>query len=130
MVKQERESPPATTSIVAATVDPDKQEARSRQLGPPIDIVYQLKLTWPAKYEARIPVALKVSRDYAEYSSSYKLEGNTLSAERKFHLNRHELPPDRTQDYIAFAASHTPMADKHSLETELLVVRRFHQQQS
>src|SRR6185503_5210858 len=73
--------------------------------GPPLDLVYQLKLTLPAKYQARAPIPLKVTRDYAEYSSSYKLEANILTAERKYRLNRHELPSDRTQDYIAFAAA-------------------------
>jgi tetratricopeptide (TPR) repeat protein len=99
----------------------DRQESsRPIELGAPLDIVYRLKLTLPAKYKARAPLPLKVSRDYAEYSSNYKLEGNTITAERKYRLNRHELPSDRTQDYIAFAAA--ARADESqtlALETEI-----------
>ena len=102
-------------------VNPDKQEgSKPIQLGPPIDVTYRLKLTFPAKYQTRIPLPLKVTRDYGEYSSSYKLEGQTLIAERKLHLGRHELPADRTQDYIAFmAAARADEAQTISLETEV-----------
>jgi tetratricopeptide (TPR) repeat protein len=93
-------------SFNIASVDSDSQEgSKPIQLGPPIDITYRLKLTIPAKYQTRIPLPLKVSRDYAEYTSSYKLEGNILTVERKYRLNRRELPPERTQDFIAFAAA-------------------------
>jgi tetratricopeptide (TPR) repeat protein len=102
--KEKIKLPLPTVNI--ASVDPDRQESsKPIQLGPPLDLVYQLKLTLPAKYQARAPIPLKVARDYAEYSSSYRLDGNTLTAERKYHLNRHELPAERTQDYIAFAAA-------------------------
>jgi tetratricopeptide (TPR) repeat protein len=102
-------------------VDPAKQEgSKPIELGPQIDIVYRLKLTLPAKYQTRAPLPLKVTRDYGEYSSTYKLEGNTLTAERKFRLNRHELPADRTQDYIAFvAAANSDGAQQLSVETEI-----------
>ena len=47
-----------TVSIV--TVDPDKQEgSKPIQLGPPLDLVYQLKLTLPAKYQTRVPIPSK-----------------------------------------------------------------------
>jgi tetratricopeptide (TPR) repeat protein len=102
--KEKIHLPLPTVSIVS--IDPDRQESsKPIQLGPPLDLVYQLKLTLPAKYQARAPIPLKVTRDYAEYSSSYNLEGNTLTAERKYRLNRHELPAERTQDYVAFAAA-------------------------
>lgn len=108
-------------SVNMANIDSDRQEnVKPIQLGPPIDITYRLKLTIPAKYRARIPLPLKVSRDYAEYSSTYKLEGNVLTVERKYHLNRHEIPSERTQDFIAFAAA--TRADEGqvlSLETDV-----------
>jgi tetratricopeptide (TPR) repeat protein len=101
--------------------DSDKQEgSKPIQLGPPIDISYRLKLALPAKYQVRVPLPLKVSRDYAEYSSTYKLEGNTLIAERTLHLRQHELPAERTQDYLAFvAATRADEAQILALETTL-----------
>jgi tetratricopeptide (TPR) repeat protein len=108
-------------SVNLASIDSDSQDGtKPLQLGPPISITYRLKLTLPAKYQKRIPLPLKVSRDYAEYSSSYKLEGNVLVVERKFHLNRRELPPERAQDFIAFAAAaRADEAQVISLETDV-----------
>ena len=104
-----------------AVVEPDKQESsKPIQLGPPIDVAYRLKLSLPAKYESRAPVPLKVSRDYADYGSTYRLEGNTLIAERTYHLRQRELTSARTQDYIAFvAAARADEAQTLSVETSV-----------
>src|SRR5689334_1750741 len=75
------------------------------ELGPPIDISYSLKLTLPNKYQMRLPLPLKVSRDYAEYAASYKMEGQTMLGQRTLHLRQREIPAERLQDYQAFAAA-------------------------
>ena len=75
------------------------------KLGPPSDITYTLKLTLPRKYQARAPVPLKISRDYAEYVSSYKLEGQTLTGERTLRVRQGELPVERVDDYAAFVTA-------------------------
>jgi tetratricopeptide (TPR) repeat protein len=108
-------------SVHLAYVAGDKAEgSKPIQLGPPIDIVYRLKLTLPAKYQMRMPLPLKVTRDYAEYSSTYTLTGSTLVAERRFHLRQHELPAARSQDYAAFvAAARADEAQTLSLETDV-----------
>jgi tetratricopeptide (TPR) repeat protein len=93
-------------SLHLAGIDPDKQESsKPIQLGPPIDVVYRVKLLLPSQYQTRLPLPLKVTRDYADYSSAYSLEGNILVAERKFHLRQHELPAARVQDFRAFVAA-------------------------
>jgi tetratricopeptide (TPR) repeat protein len=90
------------------------------EIGPPIDVSYSLKLTIPAKYQSRLPLPLKVSRNYAEYAANYKLEGQTLIAERTLHLRQRELPAERLQDYQAFvAAVKSDAAQALSLETEI-----------
>ncbi len=101
--------------------DADKQEStKPIQLGPPIDITYRIKIALPSQYQTRLPLPLKVTRDYAEYSSSYKLEGSTLVAERKFRLRQHELPAARVQDYRAFvAAARADEGQTISLETSV-----------
>ena len=89
-------------------------------IGPPIDISYSLKLTLPAKYQTRLPLPLKVSRDYGEYTANYKLEGQTLIAERKLSVRKGELPAERLQDYQAFvAAVRADATQTLSLETEI-----------
>ena len=90
------------------------------ELGPPIDIAYSLKLTLPAKYQMRLPLPLKVSRDYAEYAASYKLEGQTLLGQRTLRLRQREIPAERLQDYQAFAAAARSDAGQMlQLETEV-----------
>jgi Flp pilus assembly protein TadD len=90
------------------------------EIGPPIDVSYNLKLTLPAKYQTRLPLPLKVSRDYGEYAASYKLEGQTLIAERSLRMQQRELPAERFQDYQAFvAAVKSDSAQTLSLETEI-----------
>ena len=99
------------------------RKATSKQpieLGPPIEISYNLTLTFPSKYQARLPLALKVSRDYGEYAAAYKLQGKTIVGERKFRLRQRELPAERLEDYRAFAAAATSdNAQTLSLETEV-----------
>ena len=90
------------------------------ELGPPIDVSYRLKLTLPSKYEARLPVPLKVTRDYGEYVADYKLEGQTLIGTRSLRLRKRELPAARLQDYRAFAAATRSDGEQTlSLETEV-----------
>lgn len=90
------------------------------KLGSPIDVSYRLKVTLPSKYQTRLPLPLKVTRDYADYSSTYKLDGNTLLVERKFRLRQSELPADRAEDYRAFVASaRADEAQTLSLETDV-----------
>src|SRR6185369_1127560 len=90
------------------------------ELGIPIDISYRLKITLPSKYQARLPVPLKVTRDYGEYVAEYKLDGQTLTGARSLHLRQAELPAERLQDYRAFAAAtKSDAAQTLSLETEV-----------
>jgi tetratricopeptide (TPR) repeat protein len=91
------------------------------ELGPPIEISYTLQLTLPGKYQARLPLPLKVSRDYGEYAANYKLQGPVLVGERKLRLRQREIPAERLQDYQAFAgAVSSDEAQTISLETEIV----------
>ena len=95
-----------------------EEETKPIQIGVPIHINFRLKLSLPAKYQLRLPVPLKVNRDYATYSSVYSLQGNVVHAERTFQSRLHELPPARTPDYRAFvAAAQADSAQTLSLET-------------
>jgi len=106
-------------SLNLQEVAADKQESsKPIPLGAPIEITYRVRLSLPSQYQARLPLPMTIRRDYAEYTSSYKLEGNTVIAERKFKLREHELPAARVQDYRAFvAAARADEAQTLSLET-------------
>ncbi len=75
------------------------------ELGIPIDISYRLKITLPSKYQARLPVPLKVTRDYGEYVAEYKLDGQTLTGARSLRLRQTELPATSVSKDSVCAAS-------------------------
>jgi tetratricopeptide (TPR) repeat protein/transglutaminase-like putative cysteine protease len=72
------------------------------ELGSPLDVTMRLQLTLPAKLATQTPIAMALARDYAEYRSSYKLDGDVISAERTLRFKTRELPASRAGDYVAF----------------------------
>jgi Flp pilus assembly protein TadD len=85
-------------------------------LGSPLDVTMDLKMTLPANFSARAPVAVSVERDYAEFKSSYHFENHVLTAQRSLNFKMRELPTARASDYLAFSRA------VESDETQLLVV--------
>jgi len=73
------------------------------EIGSPLAVDVRLKLTLPANFTGSAPVGIAVARDYADFKSSYSLDGPTLSAERTLNFKMRELPADRTNDYLAFS---------------------------
>ncbi len=85
-------------------------------LGSPLDVSMDLKMTLPANFSARAPVAVSVDRDYAEFKSSYHFQNHILTAQRSLNFKMRELPAARVSDYLAFTRA------VESDETQLLVV--------
>lgn len=83
----------------------NEQSSKPIEFESPGDIFYRLKLPLPAKYQLRLPVPITVIRDYAEYRSTYKLETNTLIAERTLRVRQREISASRLQDYVNFLNS-------------------------
>ena len=83
-----------------AEAEPSKPEPF--KLAPPNDNTYRIKLELASRYTAKAPVAVSVERDYGAYQSSYRVEGNIFTAERKLIMRQGELPTERADDYRAF----------------------------
>jgi tetratricopeptide (TPR) repeat protein len=83
----------------------DEQRSKPIDFESTGDMTFRLKLPLPAKYHLRLPVPITVVRDYAEYRSTYKLEANTLIAERSLRVRQREIPASRLQDYVNFLNS-------------------------
>jgi tetratricopeptide (TPR) repeat protein/transglutaminase-like putative cysteine protease len=83
--------------------DPPQDDTQPIELGSPLNVDVQLKLDLPPAFTAQAPIAVSVSRDYAEFKSSYHFTGHTLAAERSLDFKIRELPADRSSDYAAFA---------------------------
>jgi tetratricopeptide (TPR) repeat protein len=94
---------------VSADVDEESDEEEvdasadeNFKLGPPNEQTYHLKLELTARYTVVTPVPTALDRDYGAYQSTYKLDGNVFTAERKLIIKKGELPPARADDYRAF----------------------------
>jgi tetratricopeptide (TPR) repeat protein/transglutaminase-like putative cysteine protease len=81
------------------------------ELGSPLTVNVHLKLTLPSNFKARAPVGVTVLRDYADFKSTYSLDGQTLTATRTLNFRGRELPAERTSDYLAF--DHAVLSDEN-----------------
>ncbi|HUS18429.1 MAG TPA: DUF3857 and transglutaminase domain-containing protein, partial [Terriglobales bacterium] len=79
-----------------------KAEEKPIELGSPYELRVSLKLQLPATHKSRTPVPLAIRRDYGEYRSSYRVEGQQLTVERVLNMKLRELPATRRSDYQAF----------------------------
>ena len=80
----------------------DDSGAPALQLGTPLDITTRASIVLPAGVTVRAPFPVAVRRDYAEYRSTYRLEGNRIIATRDLRFLMRELPVARFADYSAF----------------------------
>lgn len=89
-----------------ANLDEDPNEERAKPYefpGAPLESHATVKVSLPEGYSYRVPVPIQVKRDYATFSSDYKLDGQTLTADKKLSLNLREIASTRGSDLRAFA---------------------------
>jgi Flp pilus assembly protein TadD/transglutaminase-like putative cysteine protease len=95
-----------------------KEEEKPIELGSPYELRVNLNLQLPATHKSRTPVPLSIRRDYGEYKSSYKVEGQQLTVERVLNMKVRELPAARRSDYQAFTRTvRTDEAQKFYVES-------------
>ena len=94
-----------SADVDAETEDADPASAEPFKIGPANEQSYKLKLELAARYTAHSPVPVSIKRDYGSYQSSYQVEGNVFTAERRLVTSVGELPPARADDYRAFRRS-------------------------
>lgn len=76
-------------------------------IGPAGDMDYKVRLEFPSNYTVHTPLAVKMTRDYGDYSSTYSLSASSskqvvLEGERKLSVKVNELPAARRADYESF----------------------------
>lgn len=76
-------------------------------IGSPLNVNVSLKLALPAVFTAQPPVGTSLTRDYAEYKSSYRFAEHTVTAQRSLDFKMRELPASRADDYAAFTRAVT-----------------------
>jgi hypothetical protein len=96
---------PALLPQLGLPESPDKSAANGSSpidLGTPLDVLTQVTLQLPADTGAEAPSGTSVDRDYATFSSSYNVQGGTVSATRHIHFLLRQIPGLRLADYNAF----------------------------
>ena len=68
----------------------------------PLESHETVKVELPEGYTYRPPVPIQVKRDYASFSSDYKLDGRSLTVSKDLALNMREIGPSRGPDLRAF----------------------------
>ena len=94
--------PFSAMTMVPALEEDESPNPEPIKLGPLVRITSRVKLQLPPKYSGGAPLPVIVKRDYAEYSSSYKLEGGVFTSERNLTVRLSEIPGARLGDYAAF----------------------------
>ncbi len=89
--------------VVIGVPDAPDDNTEPIQIGSPLDVTVNLRLTFPANFTAHAPVGIDVARDYAEYKSTYQSENHTVTVQRVMNFKMRELPASRAGDYLAFA---------------------------
>ena len=71
-------------------------------IGPAGEMDYRVRLQFPSNYTVRTPTAVKMTRDYGDYSSTYSQNKGMLEGERKLNVKVNELAAARRADYESF----------------------------
>ena len=89
---------------IGLPVPPDDESKNPKpvKLGATTEALSDVRIGIPSKYDVHLPIGVDVKRDYAEYHSSYKLDGGEFIASRKLQTLLPEIPYDRREDYAAF----------------------------
>jgi transglutaminase-like putative cysteine protease/tetratricopeptide (TPR) repeat protein len=83
-------------------------------IGPAGESVYRIRLQFPSNYTMHTPTAVKMSRDYGDYSSVYSEDKGVLEGERKLVVKLNQIAAARRADYESFRNA------AHSDEDQLL----------
>ena len=83
-------------------------KASKKHPGEPLDVgpagenTSHVHIEFPANFSIHIPADVSITRDFGEYSTTYKVSKNMLDADRKMVLKVNELPAMRRADYSSF----------------------------
>jgi tetratricopeptide (TPR) repeat protein len=83
-------------------------------IGPAGESDYRIRLQFPSNYTMHTPTAVKMSRDYGDYSSAYSSDKGVLEGERKLVVKLNQIAAARRADYESFRNA------AHSDEDQLL----------
>ncbi len=86
------------------------------ELDSPAEMVYEARVELPADFAPRVPPAIELLKEFAEFRASYRLEGNVLEAERRLEIKQKKVAVARQSDYRPFRKA--ILADADTLISE------------
>ena len=110
---------PPGFGIEVSEIDSDKPE-RPILLGDIGEAVFSSRLELPAGYSIQAPPGLKISEDFADYESTYKLEANVLIGERRLKVKLKEVPVEAWDRFQKFSKQ---LSDEESQWIDLRAAR-------
>src|SRR5262249_54114326 len=84
--------------LIAFRPLPKRKPGQPLYVGPALEMRSKARLEFAANYNLRLPPDVSISRDYGQYSLSYRLANNTLEAERTFSIKVNQVPNSRRTD--------------------------------
>lgn len=81
---------------------PDKGDTDPLTLGSICKIKETWKISLPSQLTPTLPVPVHVTRDYADFQSSYSSASSAVTVEREISLRSSQLSPSRYNDWEAF----------------------------
>jgi tetratricopeptide (TPR) repeat protein/transglutaminase-like putative cysteine protease len=93
-----RPIPPLGVPVIRAS----EKSTEPIDIGPAGEMDYRVRLQFPSNYAVRTPMAVRMTRDYGEYSSTYSQNKGVLEGERKLFLKTSSLAAARRSDYESF----------------------------
>jgi tetratricopeptide (TPR) repeat protein len=87
--------------------NPPQERGRPVEIGSPLTVHVRLQLHLPDHFAAQPPAGTSISRDFADFQSSYRYANQTFTAERSLSFKMRELPALRLSDYMAFTRAVT-----------------------
>lgn len=87
--------------------NPPQERGQPVEIGSPLTVKVKLRLELPENLAAQPPAGTSISRDFADFQSSYTFAGHVFSAERSLSFQMHDLPAARLSDYADFSRAVT-----------------------
>jgi tetratricopeptide (TPR) repeat protein len=94
--------PMSSTNVQAPDEDSDDTKTEPLDITGPMAWHQHVRITVPKQFTVRLPLPIQVKREYGQLTSSYKMDGQTIVADRDLSLNTREIARDKLRDYASF----------------------------
>jgi tetratricopeptide (TPR) repeat protein len=93
---------PVNGVFLAPAAPDDAEKGKPIKIGAAQQVETNAAIGIPGKYTVQLPIGVDLKRDYIEYHSSYKMQGDQLIINRALRVAVPEIPYDRREDWAAF----------------------------